>query len=175
MKDYFEQTIKSIEVEIESISMDSCDIATEESFRMVHLLQNALDGLRTKFIECDVSDTQEEIIFFKEIKPQVLSKLLYFNKIYTIELKRPNGSNISQKSYYDNELDSLTYFFNRNLDFYQYYRSGSTHLDECYFIRGKPNIRLCVDSSQFISDLCFQQGMIIKLLRFYQMKCFVFI
>lgn len=38
------------------------------------------------------------------------------------------------------ELDNLTYFFNRNLDFYQYYRSHSTIYDEYYFIRGKANM-----------------------------------
>jgi hypothetical protein len=117
-----------------------------------------LDKLRNKFIESGVSNIKEEIIFFKEMKPQILGRLLYFNKIYIIELKRPNGSDISLKSYYENELDGLTFFFNRNLDFYQYYRSNSSHLDECYFVRGKHNIRLCVDSCQFNSDPLFSTG-----------------
>jgi hypothetical protein len=34
MKEYFEKAMKSIEVELESISLDSCDISTEESYRM---------------------------------------------------------------------------------------------------------------------------------------------
>jgi hypothetical protein len=89
------------------------------------------------------------------MKPQVLSLLIYFNKIYSIELKRPNGSNEIQQGYYKKEQDSLTYFFERNIDFYQYYRSNSTHLDECYFVRGKYYPTLCSDSQQFVQDVSF--------------------
>ena len=53
------------------------------------------------------------------------------------------------------ELDNLTCFFNRNLDFYQYYRFHSTLYDEYYVVRGKFDLRLCTDSAQFDKDLNF--------------------
>jgi hypothetical protein len=158
MRVFFEQITKTIEAELESTSVDSCDISMEESYRLIEFFQEVLEKLRDKFTTCTFENKQEEIYFFKEMKPSILSKLLFFNKIYTIEIKLPNGSNVCRKTHYENELNSLAYFFNRNLDFYQYYRSSSTHLDECYFLRGKPNIRLCVDSSQFISDPVFSTG-----------------
>lgn len=52
----------------------------------------------------------------------------------------------------------MTYFFYRNLDFYQYYRSHSTIHDEHYFLRGKTDIRLCTDSAQFDKDPNFSTG-----------------
>ena len=121
--------------------------------------------MREKFLACENLNLKEEIQFFKEMKPQILSRLLYFNKVYTIEIKCPNGSNVIYKSYYEKELNSLTYFFDRHLDFYRYYRSESTHLDEQYFVRGKPNVRLCVDSSQFIRDPKFSTGYDYKVAR----------
>lgn len=36
----------------------------------------------------------EEVHFFKEIKPLFTSKLIYYNMIYKIEMKRPNGGRI---------------------------------------------------------------------------------
>ncbi len=84
--------------------------------------------------------------------------LLYFNKIHTIELKCPNGSNDTLREHYQNRLDSLTYFFDRNLDFYQYYRSKSTHLDEHYFIRKNRCHQLCLDSIHFVIDYEFSTG-----------------
>ncbi len=158
MKEFFNQLTTSIEIELQSISMDSCDISIEESYRMIEFLQKIMVDLREKFLTHNFPDKQEEILFFKEMKPEILSSLIYFNKIYGIELKRPNGSNSIQQNYYEKELDSLAFFFNRNLDFYQYYRSKSTHFDEFYFVRGKPNIRLCVDSTQFILDPMFSTG-----------------
>ncbi|HBB00103.1 MAG: hypothetical protein A2W86_00630 [Bacteroidetes bacterium GWD2_45_23] len=155
MKNTFDQILEEITEQISSIDLEGCDISIEEALHMVEFLQIRIHALKNKLHESGFKNEQEEICFFKEMKPQVLSKLLYFNKIYTIELKRPNGSNLIQKNYYEHELNSLTFFFNRNLDFYQYYRSNAMHLDDYYFRRGKPNIRLGVDSSLFINDTTF--------------------
>ena len=54
-----------------------------------------------------------------------------------------------------NELDNLNRFFDNNLEFYQYYRTGATFLDEKYFLRGKYDIRLSLDTFFFASDLEF--------------------
>jgi RteC protein. len=147
--------MEDISEQMSSIDFEGCDIPIEDALHMVEFLQNQVLIMKNRLLEFGFKNDQEEISFFKEMKPQVLSKLLYFNKIYTIELKRPNGSNLIQKNYYEHELNSLTFFFNRNLDFYQYYRSNAIHLDDYYFRRGKPNIRLGVDSSQFINDTTF--------------------
>jgi len=155
VKNTFDQILEEITEQISSIDLEGCDISIEEALHMVEFLQIRIHALKNKLHESGFKNEQEEICFFKEMKPQVLSKLLYFNKIYTIELKRPNGSNLIQKNYYEHELNSLTFFFNRNLDFYQYYRSNAMHLDDYYFRRGKPNIRLGVDSSLFINDTTF--------------------
>ncbi len=150
--------MEDIAEQISSIDLEGCDIPTEDALRMVEFIQTRMQVIKNKMLECDFENEESEICFFKELKPQILSQLIYFNKIYTIELKCPNGSNIIQKSYYEHELDSLTFFFNRNLDFYQYYRSNATHLDGYYFRRGKPKFRLGIDSSQFISDATFSTG-----------------
>lgn len=100
------------------------------------------------------SDT-EEIQFFKELKPQFTSKLIYFNMVYKIEMKRPNGGNRILKKYYHNELLKLKLFFDNELEFYQYYRSGSTYLDYKYFQRGKFDIKLALDNYYFETDTTF--------------------
>lgn len=61
-------------------------------------------------------------------------------------------------AYLNEKLDNLTFFFNRNLDFYQYYRSKSTLYDEYCFVRGRANVRLCSDSSRFDRDPNFSTG-----------------
>jgi hypothetical protein len=158
MKKFFNQLTISIEIELQSISMDTCDISTEESYRMIEFLQKMMSDLRGKFMQYKFEDMHDEIAFFKEMKPEILGMLLYFNKIHHIELKRPMGSNETQKEYYDSELRSITCFFERHLDFYQYYRSKSTYLDEYYFVRGKVCPKLCADSFQYIRDHDFSTG-----------------
>lgn len=94
----------------------------------------------------------EEILFFKNIKPYVFSKLIYYVKLFSIESKRPRSSNKSQVKYFNNHIDRLQNYFNDNLEFYHYFRRGATFLDEEYFIRGKADIRLFPDSLSFFAD-----------------------
>jgi hypothetical protein len=158
MNDFYTRLSKKIQAELIQVDIERCDISIEESVKMLKFLKDCLSQLRDYFIVLESLSIQDEITFFKEIKPEVLGLLLYFNKIHNIELKCPIGSNETQSEYYDKELKSLTYFFERNLDFHQYYRANSTHLDESYFVRGKSNPELCVDSAQYILDPLFSTG-----------------
>ena len=157
MKEYIDNILQEIDSEIDNSYFFDCDVIGN-SIKMIRELQKILEELRRKVSGSQFETKEEEILFFKEQKPEVLSKLLYFNKLFQIESKFPNGSDKIVIEYLNNELDNLTYFFNRNLDFYQYYPSKSTMCDEYYFIRGKNDLRLNSDSSQFNSDPNFSTG-----------------
>ena len=79
--------------------------------------------LRTKF-----ASDNEEIDFFKNRKPLILSKLIYYNDIYRIETRKPSGGEKMIRKYYQTELFKLKEFFEENVDFYGYYRTNSTFL-----------------------------------------------
>ncbi|NCC18872.1 MAG: hypothetical protein EOM29_08040 [Bacteroidia bacterium] len=105
MKEVFNHILEEISVKTSSIDIDGCDISTEEALSVIEFIQVSLENLREKSLSCKSINAQDEIYFFKDLKPQILSRLLYFNKIYTIELKRPNGSNVIHKNHYEKELD----------------------------------------------------------------------
>ncbi len=157
MKEYIDNILQKIDLEIDEIDLYGYDII-ETSLSMVHRLQTVLSDLRTKIQTYVFPTKEDEILFFKVQKPEILGRLLFFYKIYRIETQCPNGSDEVIKGYISRELDNLTYFFNRNLDFYQYYRSHSTLYDEYYFVRGKSDLRLCTDSAQFDKDPNFSTG-----------------
>ena len=157
MGEEINRLLSQIDLEIDEIDLYGYDIIPI-SLSMVHRLQDILTNLRNQLQTYVFSSKEEEISFFKNQKPEILGRLLYFYKIYRIETQCPTGSNEVIKLYINRELDSLTYFFNRNLDFYQYYRSHSTVYDEYYFLRGKTDIHLCTDSAQFDKDPKFSTG-----------------
>lgn len=157
MKELLENILSEIDVEIDEIDLYGYDIV-ENSLSMVHHLQAVLNDLKAKLQTYSFPAKEDEITFFKTQKPEILGRLLFFYKIYRIETQCPNGSNDVIRNYINKELDNLTYFFNRNLDFYQYYRSHSTLYDEYYFVRGKSDLRLCTDSAQFDKDPNFSTG-----------------
>jgi hypothetical protein len=121
----------------------------------ITLILKSINELKKATTKTNFKTQSEEIQFFKEIKPQFTSKLIYFNRVYKIEMKKPNGGNRILKKYYNNELLKLKAFFDNELEFYQYYRSGSTYLDYKYFLRGKFDIKLALDSYYFETDSSF--------------------
>lgn len=53
------------------------------------------------------------------------------------------------------ELDKIKQYFDNNLEFYKYYRTNSTYLDHKYFVRGKHDIKLSLDTFYFEADHSF--------------------
>lgn len=157
MRNFAEEILLKIDAEIESIGFNN-DITINDALHMVKYIIPLYDQLRKLTVEHIFSSTEEEIYFFKELKPSILGRYLYFNKVYRIESQCPSGSNDVIKEYLNDELGGLTYFFRRNLELYQYYRSKATTYDTYYFIRGKADIRLCCDSFQCDRDPMFSTG-----------------
>lgn len=121
----------------------------------ITIILKSINQLKKTTTKTNFKTESEEIQFFKEIKPQFTSKLIYFNRVYKIEMKKPNGGNRILKKYYNNELLKLKAFFDNELEFYQYFRSSSTYLDYKYFLRGKFDIKLALDSYYFETDTSF--------------------
>ena len=149
----FEEFIKNIDCTIyEKIDVDNCNISVEVVLDVVEFLQRSLEDMRTYIVNHPFSNKEEEIYFFKHIKPEVLSRLLYFTEIYNTEMRKPHGSIEVLKKYYNDRLDELTSYFESNLDFYQYYRSKATHLDSHYFVRGHIDFKLCPNCVPYDRD-----------------------
>lgn len=125
----------------------------------------AKENLRQLITKTNFKSEDEEIYFFKEVKPQFTSKIVYYNTIFNIEMKKPNGGSKVLKKYYNNELIKLKSFFDNELDFYKYYRTGNTYLDYKYFLRGKFDIKLSLDSYYFEADLSFSTSHDFKVAR----------
>lgn len=121
----------------------------------ITIILKSITELKKSVIKTNFKTETEEIQFFKEIKPQFTSKLVYYNRIFKIEMKKPNGGNRILKKYYNNELQKLKNFFDNELEFYQYYRSGSTYLDYKYFLRNNFDIKLALDAYYFETDKTF--------------------
>ena len=154
MKPYIDNLLSKINTEIETSCMDS-DVSSDKALYMIDFIRPLFEELREFIHQYTFQDANEEILFFKDIKPFILSKLIYFNDIYLLELRKPNGSKEVLKEYYKKKQTSITEFCNANLDFYQYYRSKATHLDRYYFLREHENYKLCHNCGMFDKDPLF--------------------
>lgn len=131
------------------------DDPIQKSENAINLIITAVEKLRMIFEKEKSKSQEQEIDFFKNIKPKFTSKLIYYNAIYKIESKKPHGGERVLKKYLNNELEKLKRYFDSNLDFYRYYRTGSNYLDIKYFTRGKFDVKLALDSFYFEADHSF--------------------
>lgn len=154
MKIFSDEIISKIDAEIEVCCVDY-DLTSDKALYMIDFIRPLFEKLRAFTYQYTFQSNDEEIWFFKNTKPYVLSKILYFSDIYLLELRKPSGSKDVIKAHYQKKLDAITEFCNNNLDFYQYYRSKATQFDKYYFLRGHENYKLCHNFGMFDRDPLF--------------------
>lgn len=151
MNKYCKELIQSLNEEINELSAEMGNsLLLNET--IINLVIKKIAKLKQFSLKHYFRDAQEEINFFKNLKPKILSKLIYYNTIYKIETKKPYGGEKVIEAYLNNELLKIKKFFDNNLEFYKYYRTNSTYLDEKYFVRGKHDIKLNLDTYYFECD-----------------------
>lgn len=156
MDKFYNETYLKLETAIQELEIETdCPIKRIEA--VIHHIIQSLADLKDFVLKNDFKNMEEEIHFFKYQKPVIVSKLIYYNAIYKIETRRPYG-NKRTKKYFTKELKKLKRFFENNLDFYKYYRSNNSFVDEKFFVRGKHDIRLWLDTFYFEADQQQVQG-----------------
>lgn len=79
----------------------------DEAYQMTLFLKEMLFTIKMKVLQTGFKDEQQEINFFKNIKPQILGKLIYYNKVFRIETTCPVSTGRIHQSYFENQLKIL--------------------------------------------------------------------
>lgn len=161
---FVEKLQKEIRHDIEFIEAEDKNIL-KKSLDASHVLGNAFDRLKEFIIKYNFTDEEEEILFFKEIKPKIFCHLIYYRKVYNIEMHRPVASIDAQKQYLKMKMDAIHEFNSKILDFYRYYRSGASYLDAAYFVRGKPDTEQYLETFYYERDSQFSTNCDFKVAR----------
>jgi hypothetical protein len=151
LRHFCSELLSEIEEQLNFINLETDD-NLRKAEASISVIQKVLAKLKTYAARYKFKSQQEEINFFKTIKPKFFSKLIYYVKVYNIEMHKPNGSDKAKKRYLQKQLTSIEDFFQRNLDFIKYYRTQKTYLDHKYFVRGKHDISLNLDTFFFETD-----------------------
>ncbi|RLJ75083.1 RteC domain-containing protein [Pedobacter alluvionis] len=153
----YQDAILRISEQEQRTSLESSNIIAD-SYRMTSFLRELLAQMKQHVLMKGFTNKAEEIEFFRKVKPQILGKLMYYNRVYRVEISCPVAEGKCRQKYYSGELQLLKHEYQDqivNSDFFRYYRSGRTDLDHEYFELGKINFDSGLDSYVFEIDSQF--------------------
>lgn len=150
MEKFYNETLEKLETDIKELEMEA-DSSIQQVETVIRLIIKCLANVKEYVLNKGFKNTDEEIRFFKYQKPVMVSKLIYYNAIYKIETKKPYGAKPIRK-YLNDELKKLKRYFDSNLEFYKYYRTNNSFIDDKLFLRNKYDIKLSLDTFYFEAD-----------------------
>jgi hypothetical protein len=130
---YPEQLYKELSCELVRI-----EHRTDPEEKMLESLFSTSILYEQRLIQClkhfQFFNQEEEICFFKQLRPKFGCLIHYYKKRYQAVLFRP-GEPKRHTLFYEYELDKTEKFFMEHLEFYQYIKRMETDLDWKYFSR----------------------------------------
>lgn len=139
-----------------------------ESLEMICFLRSLLLELKGRVTTDGFSSEQEEIYFFREVKPLVLSKLIFYNKVFRIETACPCDSVTLVEDYFKDILETIKIEYKQyclHSDFYRYYKAARKDRDTVYFRLGNIDFQEGINSFMFEVDSDFSTYYDYKLAR----------
>jgi len=91
--------------------------------------------LKEKIKREGFASEEEEIHFFKNVKPRFTGEIEYYTQRYHAILFLPETDKQSQINFWEGELGRLDKFFGSYHEFFQYYHSKKKDKDHEYFLR----------------------------------------
>lgn len=143
-----------MEVRLLKVQRESHD-SLQQSKQSIEVVRDYLQKLRDYIVPYEFRDKQQEIRFFRQVKPRFYSRLIYYLRVFDIETHCPSASYGLQQELLQDELKRIKYFFRQNMEFYNYYTSGATYLDEQLFTRGNCDLLLARDEYSMVLDQAF--------------------
>jgi predicted membrane GTPase involved in stress response len=93
MNNYYSEKLQELKDEISELKIE-IDNPIHLSEIVIDIILKYLSEIKIFVLQRGFIDIEEEVYFFKKLKPQILSKLIYYNAVYKIETKKTYGGGV---------------------------------------------------------------------------------
>jgi hypothetical protein len=119
---------------------------------VIPIIQSTINDLKNHFLSKEIISIQDEIDFFKNIKPKFNAYLIYYIDLFHFEIHKPVGIFQNQIEYLKQQAELIYKFQSENKDFFIYFKSKACYSDQVYFIRNNSDFRIKINHFCFESD-----------------------
>jgi hypothetical protein len=153
MKEQFLQLHNDMLTEINSC-MKSDLPETEKVESCFWIASEYWDLLKKKLAEIRFKNDNEEIDFFRNVKPQFTGYIEYFTILAQAILFLPMQKQ-ELMAYWEYETQRYKRFYDRNEDFIKYYESGLNYMDSNYFLKASNDLNYIPNATIYDVDTAF--------------------
>lgn len=97
MEKFHKEALTKLEMAINELEFET-DYSIQWIEVVISSILDSLSEIKKYVVKTGFKDYDEEKRFFKFLKPTIVAKLIYYNAIYKIETKKPNGAKYIKKS-----------------------------------------------------------------------------
>ena len=144
---FWDTLLKSLQAQLEKAE-DPQESIIKRTEACLKLCQKALRKMDDEIKHHRFETDEDEINFFKVVKPELFHHLVFYHRIFAIELNKPTLETRAQIKYLEKELQQINEFFESFRFYYHYLRTGKTNLDDRMFLRSSSDF-----FAQYIEDL----------------------
>jgi hypothetical protein len=108
-------------------------IQLETAFMMV---DKTVEKMKIYLDRYNFQDQEEEVLYFKNYMPKLLSKTIFYSELFNIESHRPRGKGKMVKSFYEKEQKSVMVFMHENHSLLNYLEMNKSHSLQVARIQG---------------------------------------
>lgn len=155
--EHFINAEKQLIEEIEQILQTNPE-STMMANKAAKLIMGTLSSFRKQIREKGFKRDEDEIYFFKNIKPKIHAYLIFFSILSEIEPSKYHMSEEEIKNLIDKKIRMFRYIKRENLEFVSYYMEGLSHLDRQYFLRPVDIQKITRHSAGMMLDPEFSTG-----------------
>lgn len=142
---------KLLSSELEQILQNDSEMNVKAK-KAAKLISNTLTSFRNKIRKEGFPSNDDEIYFFKKIKPRIQAYLIFFSILSEIETSKYHMCDEEMKNLIEKKLRMFRYIMRENLDFVTYMKEGLIHLDRQYFIRHSEIPKITKHSATMLMD-----------------------
>lgn len=149
--------IEELETQLLTVKTNTQDFV-ELTEKSIGLCDQVIMLLRNEVLHNGFENDEEEIYFFKHVKPRVYSKFIFYTEVFNLEALRPKEGRKLQLQYLRDKINQIRNYLNENSEFYHYYKRNRTDFDASLFIRGNSDLRIHEDNILAHTDPAFSTG-----------------
>lgn len=149
--EHFIAAEKQLIFELEQILQGEFEMTTKAK-KAARLIQKTLSSFREQIRSTNFKRDEDEIYFFRNIKPKIHAYLIFFSIVSEIEVAKYHKSDEELTNLIDKKLRMFRHIQGEYIDFVTYYMEGMTHLDRQYFLRPTDFVKFTRHSATMMVD-----------------------